>query len=97
MNDPDSAIAWDSGEVTLADGARARVKLLRLDEARDPMRNAVRQARVTVELNGKSLVLTSATYHLPVKFGGVQIDCPIGKGRSNPKQTRIVEQDAHSQ
>jgi len=33
-----------------------------------------------IELNGQSLVLTSATYHLPVKFAGVQIDCPITKG-----------------
>jgi hypothetical protein len=40
----------------------------------------VRQARVRVEINGQSLVLTSATYHLPVKFAGVQIDCPITQG-----------------
>src|SRR5205814_7362288 len=66
--------------VELADGTRARVKLLRLDETRDALRDAVRQARVPIELNGQSLVLTSATYHLPVTFAGVQIDCPITKG-----------------
>jgi len=44
------------------------------------MRDAVREARVRIELNGQSLVLTSATYHLPTMFAGVQIDCPITKG-----------------
>ena len=70
----------EAQEVELADRTRVRVKLLTVDETRDAMRDAVRQARVKVELNGQSLVLTSATYHLPVKFAGVQIDCPITKG-----------------
>jgi hypothetical protein len=67
-------------EVTLEDATKVRVKLLSLDESRDAMRDAVRQALVKVELNGRSLVLTSATYHLPMNFAGVQIDCPITKG-----------------
>ena len=46
----------------------------------NPNSDAVRQARVQIELNGQSLVLTSATYHLPVTFAGVQVDCPITKG-----------------
>ncbi len=70
----------ESQEIELADRTRERVKLLSLTETRDTLRDAVRQALVTVQLNGQSLVLTSATYHLPVKFGGVQIDCPITKG-----------------
>jgi preprotein translocase subunit SecD len=70
----------EAQEIELADRTRVRVKLLTVDETRDTMRDAVRQARVQVELNGQSLVLTSATYHLPVTFAGVQIDCPITKG-----------------
>jgi murein DD-endopeptidase MepM/ murein hydrolase activator NlpD len=70
----------ETQEVELADRTRVRVKLLSLDETRDAMRDAVRQARVKVEVNGQTLVLTSATYHLPVRFAGVQIDCPITKG-----------------
>src|SRR5438105_4258782 len=66
--------------VELDNGTRARVKLLRVDETRDALRDAVRQARVQIELNGQSLVLTSATYHLPVTAAGVQFDCPITKG-----------------
>ena len=70
----------ESQQIDLVGGARAKVKLVSIDETRDAMRNAVRQARVNVEVNGQSLVLTSATYHLPVTFAGVQIDCPITKG-----------------
>jgi hypothetical protein len=70
----------ESQDVTLADGSKARVKLLSLEETRDPMRDAVRQARARIEVNEQSLVLTSATYHLPIKFAGVQVDCPITKG-----------------
>src|SRR5262245_26519839 len=70
----------ESQEIELADRTRMRVKLLAVDERRDPMRDAVRRARVSLELNGQSLVLTSATYHLPVRFSGIQIDCPITKG-----------------
>src|SRR5258708_15901269 len=57
-----------------------RVKLLSVEEARDTMRDAVRRALVKVEINGQSLVLTSATYHLPVSFAGIQIDCSVTKG-----------------
>jgi len=66
--------------VRLVNGQQATVKLLKLEEKRDSMRNAVRQATVTVEVNGQQLTLGSATYHLPVTVGGVQIDCPITKG-----------------
>jgi CubicO group peptidase (beta-lactamase class C family)/murein DD-endopeptidase MepM/ murein hydrolase activator NlpD len=67
-------------DVELADGSKARVKLLDLQETRDRLRNAVREAQVTVEVNGASLTLVSALYHLPVTAAGVQIDCPITKG-----------------
>src|SRR5262245_29024601 len=70
----------ESQTLTLTDGTRTTVKLLRLDESRDALRDAVREARVQVEFGGTSLILTSATYHLPVSIGGVQIDCPITQG-----------------
>src|SRR6185503_10619884 len=70
----------EAQEVELSNGTKASVKLLRLDETRDALRDAVRQARVQIEISGQSLVLTSATYHLPVTFAGVQVDCPITKG-----------------
>ncbi len=70
----------ESQQVMLADGSTARVKLLDLQETRDALRDAVRVARVKVEVNGKTATLTSANYNLPVMVGGVQVDCPITKG-----------------
>jgi len=66
--------------VQLADGRTATVKLLQVDEQRDSLRQALRLARVSVEINGQPVTLGSATYHLPVTVGDVQIDCPVTKG-----------------
>lgn len=66
--------------VRLADGRSTRVKLLKVEEKRDELRNALRQVQVTVEVGGREVTLDSATYHLPVTVGDVQIDCPITKG-----------------
>jgi hypothetical protein len=73
----------DRGEsqvVELADGTRARVKLLDVEEERDGVRSAIRQARVKVEINGRATTLISANYRLPITVGGVQIDCPVTRG-----------------
>jgi murein DD-endopeptidase MepM/ murein hydrolase activator NlpD len=67
-------------EVELADGTRAKVRLLDVAETRDPVRSAIRQARVKVEVNGAAATLVSANYRLPVTVGGVQVDCPVTKG-----------------
>ncbi len=70
----------ESVEVELCDGSKARVKLLAVDETRDPIRLAVRTARAKVEVKAETVDLTSATYHLPVTVAGVQVDCPITRG-----------------
>jgi len=69
-----------SQEVQLADGKKVSIKLVGLEETRDPIRDAVRSSRVVVEVDGQKIVLTSANYELPKAVGGVQIDCPITKG-----------------
>ena len=61
----------ESREVELSDGAKARVKLLGVEETRDSLRAAIREARVQVEVNGQAITLVSATYHLPVTVAGV--------------------------
>ena len=48
--------------VKLVDGKPATVKLLKLEEQRDSLRHAIRQATVTVEVNGRQVTLNSATY-----------------------------------
>ena len=73
----------DIGEThvaTLSDGRQVKVKLLHLNETRDPIRQAVRDAKVTVEVNGEKFVLKSGMYNLPRDVAGVQIDCPVTSG-----------------
>ena len=70
----------ESQTVELCDGSRATVKLLDLKETRDDIRNAVRRAVATVEVNGQTVSLVSSTYRLPTTIAGVQIDCPVTKG-----------------
>ena len=70
----------ESAEVELSDGSLAKVKLVAVDETRDALRDAVRKAEVTVEVNGQTIQLEAANYQLPVAVGGVQIDCTITSG-----------------
>src|SRR3954465_5938832 len=67
-------------EVRLPDGGKATVKLLEIKETRDSLREALRRAEVSVEINGRTTTLTSGNYRLPVPVGGVQIDCPATRG-----------------
>lgn len=77
----------ESAEVELSNGNKAKIKLLDLEETRDEVCSAVRRAQVKVEVNGQTITLVSATYHLPVTVAGVQIDCPITKGYNQDSQT----------
>ena len=69
-----------AAKVELCNGTTATVRLIKLVEDRDDLRQAVRRARATVEVNGQKVTLTSANYNLPVQVGGVQIDCAVTKG-----------------
>lgn len=66
--------------VKLANGASATVELASLKERRDSLRDAIREARVEVIVNGTAATLVAANYQLPITVGGVRIDCPITKG-----------------
>lgn len=70
----------ESVDVTLCDGSKARVKLVDLQETRDTVCFAVRQADVTVEVDGQTIKLISGAYNLPRRTGKVQIDCSVTKG-----------------
>ena len=85
----------ESSDVKLSDGTSAAVKLLELTEIRDDLRQAVREARVTVEVNGQKATLTAGNYRLPTAVGGVQIDCAVTKGYVQPNENRwALEKDA---
>jgi len=70
----------ESVAVKLCDGSQATVKMLDLKERRDDIRNAIRRAVATVEVNGRTVSLVSSTYRLPTTIAGVRIDCPVTKG-----------------
>lgn len=70
----------ESGELILADGSRATLKVLELVEETDDVRGAVRQSRVKVAVNGTETTLRCLAYQLPITIGGVQIDCPVTQG-----------------
>ena len=66
--------------VALSDGNTATIRLIGLKEKLDSVNGAVRRAEVEVEVNGERATLIAATYNLPRKVGGVQIDCTVTKG-----------------
>jgi murein DD-endopeptidase MepM/ murein hydrolase activator NlpD len=79
----------ESTTVVLHGGATAKLRLLDRNEVRDTVRNAVRQARIRMEINGQEADLECANYRLPVSVAGVQVDCTVTRGylnnsRSNP-------------
>lgn len=67
-------------EVKLSNGDKVTVQLLELKETRDPIRQAVRKAEVTVAVNGERVTLETGMYNLPVTIAGVQIDCTVTAG-----------------
>jgi hypothetical protein len=77
----------ESGEVELRDGSRVRITLAELDETRDSVCGAVRRARVKLEVNGRSVMVDSGNYHLPVSVGAVQVDCPVTRGYREDSRT----------
>ena len=77
------AVDLNNGEaqtVTLANGAKATVKLVDVQETKDVFRDAIRAAKVRVVVNGKEATLFSGNYQLPQLIGDVRIDCPITGG-----------------
>lgn len=67
----------ESRQITLGNGEQVTLALERIEVTRDELREAVREARVHVEVNGEKAVLGSGLYNLPAEVGGIQIDCPV--------------------
>ncbi|MFC1508396.1 PKD domain-containing protein [Candidatus Omnitrophota bacterium] len=78
-----TAVDLDIGETqqaALSNGKTVSVTVLDVVESRDIIRDAIREARVKVRVDGEEITLVSANYNLPKKAGTVKIDCPITKG-----------------
>jgi len=83
----------ESQEVELADGKKVRVKLLKVNETRDELRQAVRHAEVKVDIDGTEVPLVAGNYRLPTTVAGVQIDCAVTKGYTQNNSKNTAAQD----
>ncbi len=70
----------DSTTVELCNGQKVDVRLVDLQETRDPVRQAVRSAMVTVQVDDETITIESGMYNLPQRVAGVQVDCSITQG-----------------
>lgn len=84
----------EAQDVELVDGNKVRVKLLEVKEERDGFRNAIRGARVKVQVGRETVTLASANYHLPTTISGVQIDCPVTGGYRQDSSKTVAGEDA---
>jgi len=66
-------------EITLANGERVILTLVGIDETRDDVRNAIREVKLRVKVDGEEVVLICGNYNLPVHTGKVKIDCTVAK------------------
>ena len=74
----------ETQEVELSNRFITTVKLLAVNNSRDPIRDAIRKAEVEVEIDGIKTTLNCGNYQLPVVVGTVEVDCPVTGGyRSN--------------
>ncbi len=78
----------DAVSVELTDKSIARVRVIELQETRDSVRKAIRQATVRLEINGVEATLVSGNYQLPKTVGGVQVDCPATRGLNESVSSR---------
>jgi len=71
-------------EIALTNGEMVKLTLLSIEETRDDVRNAIREVKLRVKVDGEEVILRSGNYNLPVCVGKVKIDCLVTKGyRSN--------------
>ncbi len=63
--------------IALVDGSAATITLLGVAEQRDAIREVVRHAEASLRVNGDTVSVASGLYNLPVRAGGVWVDCPV--------------------
>ena len=90
-------IPFEVHDMAIGDTARARgvqVRLLGVEETKDPIVGAIRRAEVMLSVDGETVRLECGNYELPRTTGPVQLDCPNrsphgrNRPRSAPTRTR---------
>jgi len=69
-----------SEQLKMPDGTKTSVKVLAVDEDRDPVHQALRKARVKLLVNSQEITIESGNYNLPQRVDGLRVDCPASKG-----------------
>jgi murein DD-endopeptidase MepM/ murein hydrolase activator NlpD len=70
----------ESREIKLSNADLVNITLLEINETRDSLHDAIRDARVRISVDGEEITLSSGNYNMPVAVGNVLIDCPVVKG-----------------
>ena len=87
----------ESEQVVLTNGEIVKLFFKEVSIERDSVNGAVRNAMVKVEVDEEEITLGAGNYHLPVKVGKVQIDCPVVKEFTSGRYYRydgILPKDA---
>jgi len=70
----------ESRSIALTNGVAVPVQISAVEETRDGLQSAVREARVRAVVDGVKIELRCANYELPRPAGRVQVDCPVTGG-----------------
>ena len=65
----------ESNNVELNNGDIVNISLIEINEIRDSLRDAIREAYVRITVDGEEITLSSGNYNLPLTVGKIQIDC----------------------
>jgi murein DD-endopeptidase MepM/ murein hydrolase activator NlpD len=67
----------EAARVEFDKGQAVQIRLVSVFTTTDPIRGAVRSAKVEIDVDGKPFAIHSGNYELPRTFGPVQVDCPV--------------------
>lgn len=70
----------ESKDIELHNGKIVNLSLIEIAEIRDSIRNAIREVKITISIDGEKYTLGVGNYNLPVTIGEIQIDCPVTSG-----------------
>jgi murein DD-endopeptidase MepM/ murein hydrolase activator NlpD len=71
--------------IELINGEIVNLTLLYINIKRDSLRGAIREASVTVAIDGEKVTIGTGNYNLPVIAGKIKIDCPVIKEITNSR------------
>lgn len=80
---PSTRLPFEVHDLTIGDTVTthgAQLKLLGVEETRDPIVHAIRRAQVTLSIDSQTVTLDCGNYNLPRTVGRLQVDCSVTGG-----------------